>query len=123
MAPAGRIIVKGQRELNSSFRRYERRVKYGLAKTLLAAAEIVAGQARGLFTRYDARSAGGFRPRVRRGALVVVEQRYRRTTGQHPYFGVLQMQRALLPAMVRNEAAVIRAVDHLLDRSASEAGF
>lgn len=118
-----KVIVKGQRELDSSFRRYERRVRYGLAKDLLTAAGVVAADARNRFSSIDQRSAAGFRPRVRRGALVVVEQRRRRTTGQHPEYGALQMRRALLPALKANEANVIAAVEYLLDQSAYEAGF
>ena len=126
MAPLTRVIVKGQRELDASFRRYESRVRYGLAKDLLTAAGVVAVDARNRFSSIDQRSAAGFRPRVRSrrgGAVVVVEQRLRRTTGQHPQYGSLQMGIALLPALKDNEANVVAAIDYLLSKASLEEGF
>ena len=117
------VKVKGLRELNSALKRYDRELGKDLERGLRDAAQIVAENARSRFSVIDARSAGGFRPRIRGFGRVVVEQRYRRTTGQHPEFGSLQMRRALLPAMREEEPMVVKTIEGLLDRLGAEEGF
>lgn len=67
-----------------------------------------------LFAPTDARSAAGYRVVVRQRG-VAVEQKLRRTTGQHPEFGGLQMREALVPALERNEAATERAIEQAME--------
>lgn len=50
------------------------------------------------FSDINADSARGFRTYVRAGAHVDVEQSNRKTTGEHPEYGALQMSKALVPA-------------------------
>lgn len=45
------------------------------------------------------RSAAGIVTRVRPAGLVTVEQKYRKTTGKRPDWGVTQMTHAFLPAL------------------------
>ena len=45
------------------------------------------------------RSAAGVVTRVRSAGLVTVEQKYRKTTGKRPDWGVTQMTHAFLPAL------------------------
>ena len=97
-------------------------LKDELREGLKKAAEPVRQEAAALFQRYDARSAAGYRVAVRaRG--VSVEQSRRRTTGQHPEFGALQMRRALLPALASREEQVLRGVENVLDDLARDNGF
>lgn len=117
------VRIKGLRELNSALKRYDRDLKKDLERELRGAAQIVAESARSKFSSIDQRSAMGFRPRIRGFGRVVVEQRYGRTTGQHPEFGSLQMRRALLPALKEDEPVVIAALEGMLDRIGREEGF
>jgi hypothetical protein len=52
-----------------------------------------------------------------------VEQRRRKTTGQHPEFGSLQMRRALLPAMREEEPQVLEALENMLEGLGRSNGF
>jgi len=45
------------------------------------------------------KTAGGFRPIVRRIGTVTVEQRFNKTTGKRPDWGGTQMTHGLLPAV------------------------
>lgn len=67
------------------------------------------------FARYDARSAAGYRTRVRQRGIAV-EQSIRKTTGKHPEFGALQMRKALVPSLYANEDNTVHAVEEALDR-------
>jgi hypothetical protein len=69
------------------------------------------------FSPVNARSAGGYRTRVRQRG-VAVEQSIRKTTGVHPEYGSLQMRRALVPALWANEDDLIRDLEQALDRVA-----
>ena len=67
------------------------------------------------FSSIDVRSAAGFRSRVKGFGRVMVEQRRRKTTGLRGDYGVLQMQRALLPSRAENEPRVVRSIDNMLE--------
>jgi hypothetical protein len=68
---------------------------------------------RGAATRiapYNARTAAGYKTRVRaRG--IAVEQTRRKTTGQHPEWGGYQMRHALMPALEANETELVRDLE------------
>lgn len=117
------VRIKGIRELNSALARYDKELKKELERELRDAAQKVADSARARFAGIDQKSAMGFRPRIRGFGRVVVEQRYRKTTGQHPNFGSLQMRRALLPALASESDNVVRALEGMLDRLGLEEGF
>jgi len=119
----GEVKIHGLRELNAALHRYDRALGKDLDRALLEAGVLVAQSARSKFSAIDTRSAGGFRARMRGFGRLVVEQRYGRTTGQHPEFGALQMRRALLPALREEEPYVFAAVEHMLDRLGHEEGF
>lgn len=63
-----------------------------------------------------AKTAAGLRIVVRRTGIVSVEQKLRRTTGQHPEFGRLQMRRALIPALQANESRVVGDMEDAMER-------
>jgi len=117
------VRVKGLRELNAALHRIDRDLGKELDKGLLEAGMLIAQNARNRFGVYDQKSAMGFRPRMRGFGRLVVEQRYRKTTGQHPEFGSLQMRKALLPARSDEEPALVAGLELMLDRLGSENGF
>jgi len=78
------VRVKGLRELQSAFRKMDNDLKKELRSELKEAGQIVQREATSLFSGVDARSAAGYKVRVRaRG--VAVEQSLPRTTGQHAH--------------------------------------
>jgi hypothetical protein len=88
----------------------------------MLAAQPVRARASELFSRYDGRSAAGYKVRVRaRG--VAIEQSLRRTTGEHPQFGSLQMRTALLPALAEEGDNVRQAIGNMVDTAGIRAGF
>ena len=117
------VRVKGLRELQRALKNVDDDMRKEIDVALREAAQKVAEDARSKFAGIDARSASGFRPRIRGFGRVVVEQRLRRTTGQHPEFGSLQMRRALIPALGENQEHVIDTLDHLLDTLGRRNGF
>lgn len=100
----------------------EKAEKKAEREKLRAVGGIVQRAAAGLFAPYDARSAAGYKVRVRSKG-VAVEQSLRRTTADHPGFGVLQMTRALSPAAVANEDELRKQMEQVLDQIARREGF
>jgi hypothetical protein len=121
--PVGEVRIKGLRQLHSSFKRYDNELKLELERELRDAGELVADKARDLFSSVDARSAEGFQPRLRGFGRVTVEQKRRRTTGQRPDFGSLQMRTALLPSVAISTDRIMEAMEGMLDRIGRESGF
>jgi hypothetical protein len=116
------LVVHGHRELIRSFKEMDKQEAKGLREELRSAGQVVQREAMSLFAPVSPRSATGYKVRVRQSG-VAVEQSLRRTTGEHPEFGALQMQRALLPAMDRREHEVINRLESLLHRVAAREGF
>lgn len=111
------LRVRGYRELLAACDRAGKDSKREVRATLRAVGEIVRSEAEALFDPYNARSARGYRVRVRaRG--IAVEQSLRRTTGKHPEYGALQMNKALLPARARKGEEIDAAFEVALDRVA-----
>jgi hypothetical protein len=69
-----------------------------VTEALRRGGRVVEDEAERLFSPIDAGSAAGFRTYVRAGGRVSVEQSKRKTTGNRPQFGALQMREGLLPA-------------------------
>lgn len=113
------IRVRGYREFMRAARKSEKETRDVIKGRLGKAAEPVRDEAKRDFERYDTRSASGFRVRVwGRGYGVFVEQSRRRTTGQHPEYGRLQMN-TLYDALDKKSSQVERelekGVDELVD--------
>lgn len=92
----------------------EKSTKRVVHEKLREAGTVVREDAYRRFGRYSERSAHGFRVRSRVGG-VFVEQSKRKTTGEHPEWGALQMQRALIPALDANADEVERRLEQALD--------
>lgn len=94
----GAVRVEGLRELERGLRATDNDAAKELRKALREAGKVVALEARRRHAFVSTRSAMGIRPRIRSGLVVYAEQSRRKTTGQHPEFGAIVMQGALLPA-------------------------
>lgn len=111
---AGGYQVEGLSGLLRALGRCDKATAKLVRDRLRAAGELVRRDAARRFAPYDAKSAGGYRVVVRmRG--VSVEQRLRKTTGQHPAFGALQMRRALLPGVNENLDKIETEMGHVLE--------
>lgn len=110
------VRVRGLRSLLRATDAAGKDTKRLVRDELRKAAEPVRAEAAARFAPYDARSATRYGISVRRVGTVAVEQRLRRTTGQHPEFGALQMRKALVPALESNEDKVVDALDEALER-------
>lgn len=113
------IRVKGLREFVRAADAAGGKTKKLVRDRLRQVAEPVLADARTKLSRYDARSASRLGISVRRAGTVSVEQRLRRTSGAHPEFGTLQMQRVLIPALDENadkiESRFEKALDDIID--------
>jgi hypothetical protein len=114
---ADALRVKGYREFLRAASQAEKESKKEVRAALREAAEPVRAEAASLFSTISQRSAAGYRVRVRQRG-VSVEQSLRKTTGQHPEFGALQMRRALIPALERKQGEIERRMEHAIDRIA-----
>lgn len=124
MATGGRgaVSVKGLRELERGLRETDKDTAKALRKELREAGKVVALEARRRHAFVSPRSAMGVRPRVRSGLVVYAEQSRRRTTGQHPEFGVVVMEGALLPAKEAKTPEVKEMVERAI-ANATESNF
>ena len=111
------IRLHGYREFMRVTRKAERETKGKIDARMREAGDIVRADAYQRFQRYDEKSASGFRVRARVGGIFV-EQKLRKTTGQHPEYGELQLSRALEPALVSKENEVVANLEKALDELA-----
>jgi hypothetical protein len=114
MARQGTLVVKGYREFMRACNQGDKETKKYVRGVLREAGDIVRVDATRRFAPVDSPSAAGYRTRVRQRG-VAVEQSIRKTTGKHPEYGALQMRQALLPALLSNEDAFERGMEHALD--------
>lgn len=113
MAQAATTRIKGYREFQSAIRRADKETRKVVRDAARASGEIVRRDWSGRMIVIDARSAAGLRTRVRtRG--VSVEQTLRRTTGQRPDYGALQMRRGVR-SLEENEREVVRTYESGMD--------
>lgn len=116
---AGEVLrVRGVRELLRACRSAEKAESKEVHAALRSIGEVVRADAAEAFSKYSARSAAGFKVRVRQRG-VFVEQSIRKTTGTHPEWGALQMTKALLPARAKDKDKIEEAAEKALDRVAA----
>lgn len=113
MPQAATTRVHGYREFQSAIRRADKETKKVVRDAGRASGEVVRRDWSNRLVFIDARSAAGLRTRVRtRG--VSVEQSIRRTTGQRPDYGALQMRRGVA-SLEENEREVVRTYEAGMD--------
>ena len=117
MAQQSAIRMRGYREFMRATAKAEKDTRKVIHTHLREAGDVVREEAKRRFERYHAKSASGFRIRSRVGG-VFVEQALRKTTGQHPEFGTLQMRAALQPALDAKSNEVERRMDQALEQLA-----
>lgn len=116
------VRVSGYREfVRACNRAADRDIPKGVREAGKRAGEVVRADAERRFAAYNARSAAGYRVRVRVGGIFV-EQSLRKTTGKHPEYGALQMRRALIPAADENQEATVAAYERELDEIEAKFG-
>jgi hypothetical protein len=111
------LRVKGYTELLRACKNAERDSRLYVRHEFRAVGELVRSDAAQRFSSIDARSAAGFKVRVRQRG-VSVEQSLRKTTGAHPDYGKLQMRRGLLPALAEKEDEVRARFEEAMGRVA-----
>jgi len=117
MADGATVAVRGYTDLLRALRDADRNTRLEIRHALRDVGELVRSDAAVRFAPIDARSAAGYKVRVRQRG-VAVEQSLRRTTGKHPQYGALQMRRALVPALHENEAETIMKMNEALEKVA-----
>lgn len=110
------VRVEGLTELYRALGKGEKQLRRDMQKTLRAFAEPVAADVRALAQRegFGPRTVSGIRAGSSRG-IPVVRQARRKTANPRPGFGGLQMRRAFLPGLERNEPRIVRGIDRLVD--------
>jgi hypothetical protein len=114
MARRDSVRVTGYRELLRACDNAGRDIKRETRGVLREAGDVVRERGAELFQPYSARSAAGYRVRVRQRG-VSVEQSLRKTTGKRPKFGALQMTKALLPALDDEGEAFVEKLEGAMD--------
>jgi hypothetical protein len=113
------LRVEGYRELLRAFQQADREQRLALRHTLRDIGAVVQRDAVRRLSPIDARSAAGYKVRVRQRG-VAVEQSLGRTTGAHPEWGSYQMRHALLPALYANEHVTEIEMEQALDLVAAK---
>lgn len=113
----GTVAVSGYTELLRALKAADVNTRREIRAQLREVGELVRSDAAARMAPIDARTASGYKVRVRaRG--VAVEQSLRKTTGKHPQYGAYQMVHALRPALTANEAETVRHMNEALEKVA-----
>ncbi len=114
------------REAVRGLKQVDEEIVRDMKDELLAGGELVRLEARRRFSSYDKFSAQGFVTRVRPTSLtstVTIEQNLRKTTGEHPAWGALQMTEGLIPARELMLPVVVRRLAGMVERVVKMHGF
>ena len=118
MPRAETLRVDGYRGFMRAIARADNQRRKQVRATLRTVGEDVHADATTFFMPISAKSAAGYRTRVRQTGIAV-QQSLRKTTGRRPDYGGLQMRRALLPALAANapelEQKMERAMEQVCD--------
>lgn len=120
------VEEEGLRDVLRGLKKVDEDIYRDIRDELENAGKLVKNEGRKLFTPYDSFSAQGFVVRVRplsRGSLVSVEQNLKKTTGQRPAWGALQMTEALIPARSKVMPDVITHLTGLVAKVIRQYGF
>lgn len=114
MAQGSTLAVHGVTDLVRDLRTADRATKKAIRADLRLVGESVRADQVRQMQAIDSHSAAGYKTRVRQRGIAV-EQSLRKTTGQHPEYGAMQM-RLLLKALAANAAETERAMERAMDR-------
>ncbi len=126
MAPRSGIEVYGLREAVRGLKQVDEEIVRDLKDEMMAAGELVRMEARRRFGSYSSFSSQGFVTRVRPTSLtstVTIEQNLRKTSGEHPAWGALQMTEGLIPAREMMMPIVMHRLNGMVDRVVKMHGF
>lgn len=104
------VRVRGYKQFQTALKAADKEGKRLIRARLRKVGDLVKVDARSRFAPVNARTAAGFRTIVRQRGISV-EQTKRKTTGQHPEFGALQMRRALIPALEDNRDVALHELN------------
>lgn len=119
---AGTVRVTGIAEVRAAFKRVADGTTSEFPGQLRKIAEPVRSDTASRIAPYSSSSAAGVKTRLRT-TTVLVQQSRRKTTGDHPNFGALQMRRAFIPALESHRDEVMRGVESMVDHLIVKAGF
>lgn len=119
--PVGTVRVKGLREAQAAFRKYDKQLGKDLRNELKTAAKPVVETVKTKLARFQGVSMN-IAPRAT-GRSVFVRQQAKKVTGQRGDFGSLQMRKAFIPALEERSGDVARELEQALDRFANNAGL
>lgn len=122
-----KVAVKGYHELVRSFDRMQGKLKSEVRQELVAVGEPARSAAQSLAIA-NVRNIGEDWSQMRLGitsALVYVapRARSRRRGSRRPNLAVLLLERSMLPAVRKNEPAILAGLDRMLGRLAGEEGW
>jgi hypothetical protein len=110
MAQPGRLVLDGYSEFLRACRDAPKETQKQVRETFRTVGRSVERGASARISPINARTAAGYKTRVRaRG--IAVEQTRRKTTGHHPEWGGYQMRHALIPALEANETELVRDLE------------
>jgi len=108
------VRVHGYREFVRATNRAIPETKAAITTALKAVGEPTRADAARRLEPYSKRSAAGFKVKVTTSS-VKIQQSLRKTTGEHPEYGDLQMKRSLLPARKANSLRTREEFEKALD--------
>lgn len=114
----GTVRVRGLKELQRTLKEADKETRKRVRDVLRETGDIVRDEGQSRFSGIDAKSAAGFKVRVRQRG-VSVEQTRRKTTGKRPDYGQLQMTRALNPALEAKKDEIVRSFEEAMDKIAA----
>lgn len=108
------LVVRNYRPFVQAINRAGPETKAAVTTALKAIGEPVRADAARRLAPYSQKSAAGFKVSVTTRS-VKIQQSLRKTTGEHPEYGDLQMKRALLPARRANSLRTTEEFHAALD--------
>jgi hypothetical protein len=114
---AEHLKVHGADKVIRSLKKVERQLPVEITKQLRVLGRVVLKDAQARFMSIDSNTASKYRVRVRKTGTVTVENPLRKTTGFHPEYGPLQMQRALIPALEHNQAFIVNGLETMIEQT------
>jgi hypothetical protein len=117
------IRIKDADKVLRAFKKVERRLPVELVRKLRELGREVQVDAAARFAPINAETAAGFQTSVSKTGRVRVQQRKRKTTGEHPEYGRAQMTRALIPALHAKRSRIEQGLEDLVEQVIRDNGL